>query len=101
MDPKQAKDQVIRLDQFRKASEDTRLLKSESKKELIKRASTPFLLKAAEGFLDRSKIKPSMVKHYPNMLFNQVLPEFGAKLPINSCPALEQVVKQLDDPQTN
>ena len=49
---KQAKDEVIRLDQLRKAGEDPRLLKSESKKELIKQATTPSLIKAAEGFLD-------------------------------------------------
>ena len=33
---KQAKDEVVRLDQLRKAGEDPRLLKSESKRELIK-----------------------------------------------------------------
>ena len=37
---KQAKDEVIRLDQLRKAGEDPRLLKSESKRELIKQAPT-------------------------------------------------------------
>ena len=49
---KQAKDEVIRLDPLRKAGEDPRLLKSESKKELIKQATSPSLIKAAEGFLD-------------------------------------------------
>ena len=80
---KQAKDEVIRLDQLRKAGEDPRLLKSESKKELIKQATTPSLIKAAEGFLDRSKNKPSTVKDYRNMLFNQVLPVLGPDTPVN------------------
>ena len=65
---KQAKDEVIRLDQLRKAGENPRLLKSESKRELIKQATNPSLIKAAEGFVVRSKIKPSTVKHYRNML---------------------------------
>ena len=65
---KQAKDEVIRLDQLHKAGEDPRLLKSESKRELIKQATNPSLIKAAEGFVVRSKIKPSTVKHYRNML---------------------------------
>ena len=80
---KQAKDEVIRLDQLRKAGEDPRLLKSESKKELIKQATTPSLIKAAEGFLDRSKNKPSTVKDYRNMLYNQVLPVLGPDTPVN------------------
>ena len=37
---KQAKDEVVRLDQLRKAGEDPRLLKSESKRELIKKRPT-------------------------------------------------------------
>ena len=80
---KQAKDEVIRLNQLRKAGEDPRLLKSESKKELIKQATTPSLIKAAEGFLDRSKNKPSTVKDYRNMLYNQVLPVLGPDTPVN------------------
>ena len=56
---KQAKDEVIRLLQLRKAGEAPRLLKSESKKELIKQATTPSLIKAAGGFLDRSKTNPA------------------------------------------
>ena len=58
---KQARDEQARLDLLRKAGEDPRLLKSESKRELIKQASTPSLIKAAEGFLERSKNKPSTV----------------------------------------
>ena len=80
---KRAKDEVIRLDQLRKAGEDPRFLKSESKKELIKQATTPSLIKAAEGFLDRSKNKPSTVKDYRNMLYNQVLPVLGPDTPVN------------------
>ena len=80
---KQAKDEVIRLDQLRKAGEDPRLLKSESKRELIKQATNPSLIKAAEGFLDRSKNKPSTVKDYRNMLYNQVLPVLGPDTPVN------------------
>ena len=38
---KQAKDEVIRLDQLRKAGEHPRLLKSESTRELIKQATNP------------------------------------------------------------
>ena len=68
-------------DQIGKAGEDPRLLKSESKKELIKQATTPSLIKAAEGFLDRSKNKPSTVKDYRNMLFNQVPPVLGPDTP--------------------
>ena len=75
---KQAKDEVIRLDQLRKAGEDPRLLKSESKRKLIKQATNPSLIKAAEGFLERSKNKPSTVKDYRNMLYNQVLPVLGS-----------------------
>ena len=80
---KQAKDEVIRLDQLRKAGEDPRLLKSESKRELIKQATNPSLIKAAEGFLERSKNKPSTVKDYRNMLYNQVLPVLGPDTPVN------------------
>ena len=64
---KQAKDEVIRLDQLRKAGEDPRLLKSESKRELIKQATKPSLIKASEGFLERSKNKPCTVKDYRYM----------------------------------
>ena len=60
---KQAKDEVIRLDQLRKAGEDPRLLKSESKKELIKQLTNPSLSSAAEGCLERSRNNPSTVKH--------------------------------------
>ena len=102
---KQAKDEVIRLDQLRKAGEDPRLLKSESKKELIKQATTPSLIKAAEGFLDRSKNKPSTVKDYRNMLFNQVLPVLGPNTPVNhlegvmgvgsrSCPLMNSLRRE-------
>ena len=80
---KQAKDDVVRLDQLRKAGEDPRLLKSESKRELIKQATNPSLIKAAEGFLERSKNKPSTVKDYRNMLYNQVLPVIGPDTPVN------------------
>ena len=38
---KQAKDEVIRLDQLRKAGEDPRLLKSEAKREVLQQALTP------------------------------------------------------------
>ena len=57
---KQAKDEVVRLDQLRKAGEDPRLLKSERKRELINQAANPSLIKAAEGFLERSKNKPNV-----------------------------------------
>ena len=60
---KQARDEQARLDVLRKAGEDPRLLKSESKRELIKQATNPSLIKAAEGFLERSKNKPNQVKH--------------------------------------
>ena len=63
--------------------EDSRLLKSESKRELIKQATNPSLIKAAEGFLERSKNKPSTVKDYRNMLYNQVLPVLGPDTPVN------------------
>ena len=79
---KQAKDEVIRLDQLRKAGEDPRLLKSESKRELIKQATNPSLIKAAESFLERSKNKPTTVKDYRNMLYNQVLPALGSDTPV-------------------
>ena len=80
---KQARDEQARLDVLRKAGEDPRLLKSESKRELIKQATNPPLIKAAEGFLERSKNKPSTVKDYRNMLFNQVLPVLGPDTPVN------------------
>ena len=80
---KQARDEVIRLDQLRKAGEDPRLLKSESKKELIKKATAPSLLQAAEGFMERSKTKPSTLKDYRNMLLNQVLPVLGPGTPVD------------------
>ena len=59
---KQARDEQARLDVLRKAGEDPRLLKSESKRELIKQATNPSLIKPAEGFLERSKNKPSTIK---------------------------------------
>ena len=80
---KQARDEQARLDVLRKAGEDPRLLKSESKRELIKQATNPPLIKAAEGFLERSKNKPSTVKDYRNMLYNQVLPVLGPDTPVN------------------
>ena len=80
---KQARDEQARLDVLRKAGEDPRLLKSESKRELIKQATNPSLIKAAEGFLERSKNKPSTVKDYRNMLYNQVLPVLGPDTPVN------------------
>ena len=76
-------DEQARLDVLRKAGEDLRLLKSESKRELIKQATNPSLIKAAEGFLERSKNKPSTVKDYRNMLYNQVLPVLGPDTPVN------------------
>ena len=60
---KQAREEQARLDVLRKAGEDPRLLKSESKRELIKQATNPSLIKAAEGFLERSKNKPNQIKH--------------------------------------
>ena len=80
---KQARDEQARLDVLRKAGEDPRLLKSESKRELIKQATNTSLIKAAEGFLERSKNKPSTVKDYRNMLYNQVLPVLGPDTPVN------------------
>tara|TARA_Y100000991_G_C21670214_1_gene220621 strand:- start:84 stop:506 length:423 start_codon:yes stop_codon:yes gene_type:complete len=80
---KQAKDELIRLDQLRKAGEDPRLLKSEAKREELQQALTPSVQKAAEGFLDRSKNKPSTINDYRNMLFNQVLPVLGRHSPVN------------------
>ena len=79
----QAKDEVIRLDQLRKAGEDPRLLKSEAKREVLQQALTPSVQKAPEGFLDRSKNKPSTINDYRNMLFNQVLPVLGRHSPVN------------------
>ena len=80
---KHARDEQARLDVLRKAGEDPRLLKSESKRELIKQATNPSLIKAAEGFLERSKNKPSTVNDYRNMLYNQVLPVLGPDTPVN------------------
>ena len=54
---KRAKDGVNRLDKLRMSGEDPRLLKSESKREVIKQVTNPLLIKAAEGFLERSKNK--------------------------------------------
>jgi len=61
---KQAKDEVIRLDQLRKAGEDPRLLKSESKKQLIKQATTPSLLKAVGGGWSDLRTNPVEVNTY-------------------------------------
>ena len=80
---KQAKDEVIRLDQPRKAGEDPRLLQSERKRKLIKQATSLSLIKAAEGLLERSTNKSSTVKDYRNMLYNQELPVFGPDTPVN------------------
>mgnify|MGYP001170308855 CR=1 FL=1 len=80
---KQARDEKDRLDQLRKAGEDPRLLKSEAKREVLQQALTPSVQKAAEGFLDRSKNKPSTINDYRNMLFNQVLPVLGPDTPVN------------------
>ena len=55
-------DEQARLDVLRKPGEDPRLLKSESKRELIKQATNPSLIKAAVCCLERSKNKPSTVK---------------------------------------
>ena len=41
------------------------------------------MIKAAEGFLERSKNKPSTVKDYRNMLYNQVLPVLGPDTHVN------------------
>ena len=80
---KQAKDEVIRVDQLRKAGEDSRFLNSESKRELIKQATNSSLIKAADGFLERSKNKPSTVKIYRNMHYNQVLLVLGPDASVN------------------
>ena len=80
---KQARDEKDRLDQLRKAGEDPRLLKSEAKREVLQQALTPSVQKAAEGFLDRSKNKPSTINDYRKMLFNQVLPVLGPDTPVN------------------
>ena len=79
---KQARDEQARLDVLRKAGEDPRLLMSESKRELIKQATNHSLIKAAEGFLERSKNKPSTVKDYRNMLYTQVLSVLGLNTPV-------------------
>ena len=52
---KQAKEEIIRKDQTRKAGKGPRLLKSEYKIKLIKYATTPSLLSAKAGFLEQSK----------------------------------------------
>ena len=68
---KQAKDEVIRLDQLRKAGED--LVSEVGEQEgTDQTGDNPFIDQGSRGFLDRSKNKPSTVKDYRNMLFNQV-----------------------------
>ena len=53
---KQARNEVIRLDQLRKAGEDPRLLKSESKKELIKKAcGSAYKAAMRKGWLDEGR----------------------------------------------
>ena len=56
---KQAKDEVVRLDQLRKAGEDPRLLKSESKRELIKQATNPSLIYLRKGFWSDPSTNPA------------------------------------------
>ena len=68
---------------LRKAGEDPRLLKSESKRELIKQATNPSVLAAAEVFLERSSNKPNTISDYRNMIFNHVLPVLGPDTPVN------------------
>ena len=50
----------------------------------MEQQKTPTLERAATEFLERSHLKATTLKDYRNMLFNQIIPKFGAETPIKN-----------------
>ncbi len=63
---------------------DPRALRKEERAVVVEQQKTPTLERAATEFLEMSHLKATTLKDYRNMLFNQIIPKFGAETPIKN-----------------
>ena len=82
---KDARDEWVRIRTWsQETGKDPRELKKEERAVVVEQQKTPTLERAATEFLERSHLKRTTLKDYRNMLFNQIIPKFGAETPIKN-----------------
>ena len=82
---KQARDEWVRLRTWsQETGKDPRALRKEERAVVVEQQKTPTLERAAKEFLEMSHLKATTLKDYRNMLFNQIIPKFGAETPIKN-----------------
>ena len=81
---KEAKDEWSAIKIWSKThNRDPRDRKREQKKALVQRTTSPTLEQACESYLSEwTSANNQGKKEYRNLLWNQVMPEFGAKTPV-------------------
>jgi len=80
---REAKDEWDRIRSWSKETgRDPRELKKEEQQAKVQQSAGPTFEQACESFLSNSTVRKTTKDDYRNMLFNQVLPRFGAETPV-------------------
>ena len=80
---REARDEWDRIKTWsRETGRDPRELKKEEQQDKVQQSSGPTFEQACESYLSNSTAKERTKQNYRNVLWNQVLPRFGAETPV-------------------